>query len=48
MGDTEYSVFDTSDTTNSGIGIDYWRGIVRYLHPFLNDLFNFASWLNKT
>jgi hypothetical protein len=23
MGDTEYSVFDTSDTTNSGIGIDY-------------------------
>jgi hypothetical protein len=48
MGDTEYSVFDTSDTTNSGIGIDYWRGIVRYLYPFLNDLFNFTSWLNKT
>ena len=43
MGDTEYSVFDTSDTINSGIGIDYWRGIVRYLHSFLNDLFNFTS-----
>ena len=24
MGDTEYSVIDTSDTTSSGIGIDYW------------------------
>ena len=23
MGDTEYSVIDTSDTTSSGIGIDY-------------------------
>ena len=34
MGDTEYSVIDTSDTTSSGIGIDYWLGIVRYLLPF--------------
>ncbi len=48
MGDTKYSVFNTSDTTNSGIGIDYQHGIVRYLHPFLDDLFNFTSWLNKT
>ena len=29
MGDTEYSVIETSDTTSSGIGIDYWLGIVR-------------------
>ena len=28
MGDTEYSVIDTSDTTFSGIVIDYWLGIV--------------------
>jgi hypothetical protein len=40
MGDTEYSVFDT---TNSGIDIDYWRDIVRYLYPFLDDLLNFVD-----
>jgi hypothetical protein len=50
MGDTEYSVFaiDTSDTTNSVIRYRLLTCIVRYLHHFLDDLFNFSSWLNKT
>ena len=34
LGDTEYLVFDTSDTSQSGIGIDYWPGIARYLYLF--------------
>ena len=35
MDDTEYSVIDTNDTTSNGtgIGIDYWLGIVRYYFP---------------
>jgi hypothetical protein len=32
LGNTDYLVFDTSDTCESGI--DYWPGIARYFYPF--------------
>ena len=48
MGDTEYSVTDTSDTTSRGFGIDYWLGIARYLHPFFLRNFNFLAFFVKT
>ena len=45
MGDTEYWVIDT---TSSGISIDYWLSIVRYLHPFFLHDFNFLAFFVKT